>query len=60
MIVKQLCFNLLEWLIDMCSVGFKLRKVRKIFEQPLANAAKKGDVIAEAELKMHFEIEKQI
>ena len=29
--------------MDMCSVGFKLRKVRKIFEQPLANAAKKGD-----------------
>jgi hypothetical protein len=60
MIFKQLLINVFEYAYTKYSIGKKIRKVEALFEEPIRKAALVGDVVAEADLNMHREIEKQL
>ena len=60
MVVKQVFVNVFEYFSERILIGRKIGQVDRLFAEPIKQAALVGDVIEEADLKMHCEIEKQL
>ena len=60
MVGKQVFLNVLEYFQAKIFIGRKLKKVDKLFEEHIKQAALVGDEVEAADLKMHCEIEKQL
>ena len=60
MVAKQVFVNVFEYFWENITVGRRINKVGELFAEPIKQAALAGDVIEEADLKMHCEIEKQL
>ena len=60
MVVKQVILNVMEYYQDKIEVGDKIKKVEKLFEEPIRQAALVDDDIELADLRMHLKVEKQL
>ena len=60
MVGKQVVLNLIEYFSERYFVGKKLRAVEELFAERIQGATLAGDKVAEADLKMHCEIQKQL